>query len=223
MSVRRELTVQQGDRQSKRGVNLNAYGYRTPRALPTIARSKISNLIRRHVYHSLRLFIDAEEFLCCGARIHNAPLSQQAKHPYLLPPNHLFTALVVYEAHARQLHSSTAPTVTAWRQNLWITSITQYVNELLRRCVICRKLEGTPYNAPDPAPLPTIRVQQAEPFYVTGPDYAESLYVIEHNREIKSYVCSFTCAVTRSIHLEVVTDLTERSFLQAFWHFASCR
>ena len=31
----------------------------------------------------------------------------------------------------------------------------------------------------------------------------------------------FTCAVTRAIHLEVVTDLTERSFLQAFRRFAS--
>ena len=68
-----------------------------------------------------------------------------------------------------------------------------------------------------------MRVQQTEPFSITGVDYAGPLYVREHNGEIKSYICLFTCAVTRAIHLEVVTDLTERSFLQAFRRFASRR
>ena len=30
------------------------------------------------------------------------------------------------------------------------------------------------------------------------------------------YICLFTCVVTRVVHLEVVVDLTEASFLQAF-------
>ena len=41
------------------------------------------------------------------------------------------------------------------------------------------------------------------------------------NGETKAYICLFTCAVTRAIHLEVVTDLTESSFLQAFRRFSS--
>ena len=39
--------------------------------------------------------------------------------------------------------------------------------------------------------------------------------------ETKCYVCLFTCAVTRAVHLEVISDLTERSFLQAFRRFTS--
>ena len=39
--------------------------------------------------------------------------------------------------------------------------------------------------------------------------------------EIKSYICCSGVLVTRAIHLEIVMDLTERSFLQAFLHFAS--
>lgn len=97
----------------------------------------------------------------------------------------------------------------------------QYVRKLFRRCVTCRKLKGTPYNAPDPPPLPKIQTQQSEPFSVTGVDYAGPLYVKQNNREIKSYICLFTCAVTRAVHLEVVTDFTERSFIQAFRRFAS--
>ena len=33
------------------------------------------------------------------------------------------------------------------------------------------------------------------------------------------YICLFTCANTRAVHLEVVTDLTEENFLQAFRRF----
>jgi hypothetical protein len=128
---------------------------------------KSKSKTRLPLVRQLRLFIDEKGFLRCGGRIHNAPLSEQARHLYLLPPNHPFTALIVYEAHARQLHCGTASTVTALRQNFWIPSIRQYVKKLLRRCVTCRKLEGTAYNTPDPAPLPKIRMQQTEPFSVT--------------------------------------------------------
>ncbi len=39
----------------------------------------------------------------------------------------------------------------------------------------------------------------------------------------KCYVCLFTCAVTRAVHLELVTDLSARSFLLAFRRFAARR
>ena len=44
---------------------------------------------------------------------------------------------------------------------------------------------------------------------------------MQSNRgESRAYICLFTCATTRAEHLEVVTDLTERSFLQTFRRFA---
>ena len=85
----------------------------------------------------------------------------------------------------------------------------------------CRKLEGAAYKAPGPAPLPKVRVQETPPFEVTGVDFAGPLYVKSDNGETQAYICLFTCAVTRAIHLEVVTDLTESSFLQAFRRFSS--
>jgi hypothetical protein len=39
----------------------------------------------------------------------------------------------------------------------------------------------------------------------------------------KCYVCLFTCAVTRAVHLELVVDLSARSFLLAFRRFAARR
>ena len=39
--------------------------------------------------------------------------------------------------------------------------------------------------------------------------------------ENKVYVCLFTCAVSRAVHLEIVTDLSVETFLQAFRRFSS--
>ena len=84
----------------------------------------------------------------------------------------------------------------------------------------CRKLAGRPYTAPDPPPLVKACVEQSMPFEVTGVDFTGALYV-RGEGECKVYICLFTCAVTRVVHLEIVTDLTVECFLQAFRHFSS--
>jgi hypothetical protein len=53
----------------------------------------------------------------------------------------------------------------------------------------------------------------------TEPDEEEIVSV----RYLKCYVCLFTCAVTRAVHLELITDMTARSFLLAFRRFAARR
>ena len=54
------------------------------------------------------------------------------------------------------------------------------------------------------------------PFEVTGIDFTGALYVRGNPGETKVYICLFTCAVSRAVHLEIVTDLTVECFLQAF-------
>jgi transposase InsO family protein len=92
---------------------------------------------------------------------------------------------------------------------------------LLRHCVTCRKVNGKPYKAPDPPPLPTIRLVDSHPFTVTGVDFAGALYVKTPTAQEKVYMCLFTSANTRAVHLEVVTDLMVPTFVAAFRRFAS--
>ena len=162
----------------------------------------------------LRLFIDSNGLIQCGGRIHNAPLTQLAKFPYLLPTKHPFTALVVYAAHAKIYHSGIGTTVTTLRQSYWIPRARQYVKSLFRRCVICRKHSGKPYAAPDPVPLPKARIQDVHPFSVTGLDFTGALYVHNRGEEVKVYI--YACATSRAVHLEVVADLSVETFLLAF-------
>ena len=85
----------------------------------------------------------------------------------------------------------------------------------------CLKTTGKPYTIPDPPPLPTTRTNDAPPFTTTGVDFTGEIYIKSTNGPSKTYICLFTCASTRAVHLEVVTDLTVPTFIEAFRRFAS--
>ncbi|XP_053406534.1 uncharacterized protein LOC123530253 [Mercenaria mercenaria] len=180
------------------------------------------NRNRLPLVRQLRLYLDTDGLIRCGGRIHNAPLEYATKFPYLLPKKHKLTRLVIQDAHGKQLHSGVNATITHLRQKYWIPAIRQCVRSVLRTCVICTRVIGKPYRAPDPPPLPKIRVEEAPPFSVTGVDFTGVLYVRnETGSESKCFICLFTCAITRAVHLEVVPDLSTDSFLQAFRRFSS--
>jgi len=171
----------------------------------------------------LCLFLDDGGLQRCGGRIHNPPLSGNAKFPLLLPSKDHFTDLVFHSTHVKQLHAGVKSTLTALRQSYWVPSGRQHVKTLIDKCVTCRRVSGTAYNAPDPPPLPKSRMQQTQPFEVTGVDYTGALYVRNAGIETKVYICLFARTTTRAIHLEVVEDLTVEAFLLAFRRFASCK
>ena len=181
------------------------------------------NKPRTALVKHLRLFLDDQHLIRCQGRIHNAPVSESTKFPVLLPSYHPFTKLVVLSTHVQQLHSGVNSTLAAIRQRFWIPKARQLLKNVLRKCVICRKQGGKPYTVPDPPPLPTWRLENSPPFTVTGVDFTGALHVRTSFRETKAYVCLFTCANTRAIHLEVVEDLSEKTFLKAFRRFVSRR
>ena len=88
---------------------------------------------------------------------------------------------------------------------------------------VCRRHSGRPYAAPESPSLPKVRVQDVPPSSITGVDFTGALYVKQNNEEVKVYICLFTCATSRAVNLEVVTDLTTATFLLAFSRFAARR
>jgi hypothetical protein len=187
-------------------------------------REMKKNDIRQSIIKQLRLYIDDDGCIRCGGRIHNADLPEETRFPYLLPAKNYLTTLIINDVHCRQLHTGISQTVTSIRQKFWIPSIRQRVRCVLRRCIVCRKVTGKSYSAPTPPPLPVDRVSGQPPFAVTGVDFTGALYVKEKTgSQQKVYICLFTCANTRAVHLEVVPDLTEESFMLAFRRFVSRR
>ncbi|XP_045170970.2 uncharacterized protein LOC123533396 [Mercenaria mercenaria] len=166
---------------------------------------------RLPIVRQLKLFLDDRGDLRCGGRIQNAPLEYAITFPYLLPPK-----------HTRHLHTGENAIITYLRQKYWIPSIRRCVQTEIRKCVTCKRINGKQYPAPDPPPLPKFRLEDSAPFTVTGVDFTGALHVKDQRGNMsKEYICLFTCASTRALHLEVVQNLTEISFMQAFRRFCS--
>ena len=66
-----------------------------------------------------------------------------------------------------------------------------------------------------------MRMCDIMPFTVTGMDFTKALYIQMNGAESKVYICLFMCAITRAVHLEIVTDLITETFLLALRRFAS--
>ena len=114
--------------------------------------------------------------------------------------------------------------MTHIRHLFWIPKLRQRVSSIVRKCVTCLKVNGRPYAAPIEPPLPKCRLEEAPPFTVTGVDFTGTLcYANEHSKLNKCYIVLFTCAVTRNVHLELVTDLSTAAFIRAFRRFTSRR
>ena len=111
------------------------------------AGSKTLPLIRQ-----LHLFLDDASFLWCRGKIQNASLSQLAKFPYLLPPQHPSTALIICNAHAKLFHAGVNNTLTVVRHVYWIPTGRQYVQVLFCHCITCKKHSEKPYKALDMVP-----------------------------------------------------------------------
>ena len=79
--------------------------------------NEITNLQQKSSTHlplvrQLRLYLNSEGIICCGGRIHNAPVSHSTKFPYLVPRKHRLTELIVCDTHEKHFHAGTNSTVT---------------------------------------------------------------------------------------------------------------
>ena len=170
------------------------------------------------------LFTDEHGIVRFMGRLSQTQLPSSTKYPIVLDKSHHITSLFVREGHKRVMHGGVKSTLTELRSRFWIVQGRQFVRKLFYQCVVCRKLEGRPYKAPPPPPLPEFRVKEEPPFTYIGIDYAGPLYVKSLNSpQQKVWICLYTCCVTRAIHLDLVPDLTAQAFLRSFRRFTARR
>ena len=98
------------------------------------------------------------------------------------------------------------------RQKFWIIKGRATVRKVVEKCLMCRHYCTKPLTQ-QIAPLPADRIIPAPPFTNIGLDFAGPLYLKDGGA--KAYICLFTCAVTRAIHLELVSNMTMEKFLLA--------
>ena len=179
----------------------------------------IKNFVR-----SLNLYLDVNNLARARGRIQNANLSDSARFPYLLPPKSHLAKLIVRYLHINNNHCGVSVLIVLVREQFWIPKGRQIIKTLVNDCVTCRRVCGKPATLPGPPPLPEERVTYVRPFYCVGIDYTGAIAYVDNDDaeiEYKSYICLFTCASSRAVHLELVASLSAADFLLAFRRFSA--
>ena len=165
----------------------------------------------------LDLFVDDKGLIRCRVRLSNAELPFSAKYPVLLPRSHPITTLIIQRCHEAVGHNGVKETLVQLRSQYWIIKGRQTVKGHIFKCVVCRRYEGHSYPSESVPDLPGFRVKGDFAFSFTGVDFAGPLFVKNRKSDMrKVYICLFTCATSRAIHLELVNDLTADTFIHCF-------
>ena len=134
----------------------------------------------------------------------------------------------VFERHSHCLSLLSGPTLTkgVLQQCVCITGSISLVKAEVRQCIRCQRVRLRLAHQLM-GDLPAVLVNPARPFTVTGLDYAGPFKIRLSKgrgyRSSKGYIALFVCFNTKAIHLEVVSSLETKTFLEAFRRFAGRR
>lgn len=169
---------------------------------------------------SLSPVIDEEGLLRLGGRLDAANISYQERHPWILSHKSKLTELLIDDCHIKLKHAGVDDVLTEIREKFWINKVRRVIKSEIQKCPKCKRFRA---KAPVAimAPLPSARINPAPPFSVTGVDFAGPLFTKDNHQ--KCYIALFTCAVTRAVHLELVSDLSTDKFLMSFRRFIARR
>ena len=132
----------------------------------TLSQKKM--VMRSSPLVKLDVFLDENGLIRVGGRIRHATLSDEMKHPLLLPSDHEVSWLIIQHLHHKTHHQGRGITCAEVRgHGFWILSLQRTVKKLIRTCVTCCKLRGKPVEQ-KMADLPEDRLSPCCPFWFTG-------------------------------------------------------
>ena len=175
---------------------------------------------------SLGLYEDVEGIWRCKGRLGRAKLPFDKKFPIIMPRSHHFTELLIRDAHNNVYHNGVKETLAELRSKFWIVKGRQIVKKLLKKCFVCKKLEGLAYPPPATSDLPDFRVGASRAFETVGVDFCGPVYVKDiytAGSMHKAYIAINTCTSTRMLHLELVPNLTTAAYVRSHRRFIARR
>jgi hypothetical protein len=181
-----------------------------------------SSVSHQSSIYSLSPFLDDEGILRIRGRFNETDFTIEEKHPILLPRDSRLTELMILQTHNEMLHAGVSATLTKLRQKFWIIKGKQLVKKIIHKCLICRRYSAKPAKQLT-GQIPKDRISETPPFFTTEVDFTGPVYVKTGQDVSKSYIALFTCAVTRAVHLELVSDMSTSKFILALRRFLSRR
>lgn len=188
--------------------------------------TKNGRVKKRSSLITLSPFLDEKGLIRVGGRLQNASLTNNTKHPIIIPKNQHITKLLVSEAHTKTLHGGIQLMMTYLRSKYWIIGLKSTVRKCIHNCKTCI-IDKAKVKNQFMGQLPAVRVTPHRPFLNSGVDFAGPVLMRTSkgrgHHATKGYICLFVCMATRAIHLEAVTDLTSQAFIAAFRRFVARR
>ena len=159
--------------------------------------------------------VTIDGILSVGGRLRNAPITEDAKHPILLPKKHHVTDLIVRKYHEELAHAGREHVLASVRQKFWIIKWRVVVRRVLRDCFKCRG-RNAPTGEQKMGNLPLERATSDRPLFTfVGVDYFGPMVVKQRRNHVKRYGCLFTCLALRAVHIEIAYSLDTDSFIDA--------
>lgn len=173
----------------------------------------------------LNPFLDDNNILRVGGRLNYSKLSYDKRFPILLPKCRL-TDLIIENYHQQFLHCGLQTLQFLLSQQFWILSARRSIRKIIHKCHNCWRLNPKPLQPPM-GNLPAVRISQIKCFSKTGTDFAGPFNVtlrkMRGAKSYKAYVCLFICMATKAVHIELTSDLSTESFLNALRRFVARR
>ena len=183
--------------------------------------SKNQSINKNSALRKLAPFLDSDNILRVGGRLSRSNLTNNQKHPIILPPSFV-AELILQETHAAAGHLGRENVVSLIRQKYHIIRLNFLVRKLLKNCVTCRRVNGKPaYQIMSDLPVKRVASDVA-PFTNTGTDLFGPFVVHRGRKTEKRYGIVFTCMSSRAIHLEVAENLSTDAYINALRRFV-CR
>ena len=164
---------------------------------------------------SFKTSIDKNNLIVLETRIVNRNDKAGFLCPILLNNNHEIIYLLVRETHERLIHVGALTIISHLREQFWNISVRKVIKSVMKDCVTC-KVQKSKYLECKTPPLPLDRVRDSIIFETVGVDFAGPVYLRGGE---KAWICIFTCAVYRAVHLELASGLSVAAFLECFRRF----
>ncbi|KFM65415.1 hypothetical protein X975_11953, partial [Stegodyphus mimosarum] len=149
---------------------------------------------------TLGVFKDESGILRLKTKLTFREDTEEFKMPAVLPPNHEVVKRLVRYYHEKNAHAGTQILINILRERSWILNARKTVKSLINQCTVCRRFSAKNLETYT-APPPEDRLREAAVFEICGVDLAGPK-ILRGNK--KSWICLFTCAVYREVHLETL-------------------
>ena len=172
-------------------------------------------------FQKLNPVMGEDQLMRVRSRLEYSDLSFDEKNPVIVAKCHLAKQIVRFQHEKVLKHAGVSTLVASLRGTYWILGVRRICKEVKRCCVACQRQDARAVNQVA-APLPRQRVTQSSPFTVSGVDFCGPMYCADFPGK-PFYICLFTCAVTRAVHLELTDSLSKEDFLLAYRRFSARR